>query len=100
MLCRTLGCGTGNALVSSIFFYSVYACRPGLLGLVGSLDWHHPLGVTRARAKGHVQCYGDFLSAKRQHPKAVVLVRVSSSAWTCHGHQGSPRPLSLGRTAI
>lgn len=72
-------------------FSIMHVCRPGLGGLVGSLDWHHPLGVTRARAKGHVQCYGDFLSAKRQHPKAVVLVRVRLRSWACHGHQGSPR---------
>ncbi|GFR42192.1 hypothetical protein Agub_g3082 [Astrephomene gubernaculifera] len=50
--------------------------KPHLSSLVGSLDWEHPLGLSAARAKGHVQCYNDFLAAKKKHPTAVVLVRI------------------------
>ncbi|KAG2499476.1 hypothetical protein HYH03_002423 [Edaphochlamys debaryana] len=50
--------------------------KPGLGGLLGSLDWGHPLGLTRRRAGGQVQCYDDFLNAKRRHPTALVLVRI------------------------
>ena len=51
--------------------------RPELSGLLGSLDWEHPLGLAKLRAKSRIQCYGEFLSAKKKHSTAVVLVRVS-----------------------
>ncbi|KAG2492702.1 hypothetical protein HYH03_009115 [Edaphochlamys debaryana] len=51
--------------------------RSGLGGLVGSLDWAHPLGLTRARARGYVQRYEAFLAAKAERPTAVVIVRVN-----------------------
>ncbi|KXZ52161.1 hypothetical protein GPECTOR_10g790 [Gonium pectorale] len=49
---------------------------PGLSGLLGLLDWDHPLGLTKARAAGSVSCYNEFLAAKKRHPTAIVLVRV------------------------
>nr|BCL66097.1 hypothetical protein [Volvox africanus] len=50
--------------------------RPGLGLLVASLEWSHPLGVSRHRARGRVQCYDAFLATKKKHPTAVVLVRI------------------------
>nr|BCL66167.1 hypothetical protein [Volvox reticuliferus]BCL66235.1 hypothetical protein [Volvox reticuliferus] len=50
--------------------------RPGLGLLVATLEWSHPLGVTRHRARGRVQCYDTFLATKKKHPTAVVLVRI------------------------
>ncbi|KAG2429237.1 hypothetical protein HXX76_011006 [Chlamydomonas incerta] len=50
--------------------------KPELSGLLGSLDWEHPLGLAKLRAKSRVQCYGEFLGAKKKHGTAVVLVRI------------------------